>query len=94
MRNAADAAGIAESIRAAAAEREHPTSDSRAVRLTLSVGHATHVDGEVFGRVDDLIEAARTALGAAKSAGRNRCMAFATQDAENDMANGNREEAA
>jgi diguanylate cyclase (GGDEF)-like protein len=75
---AAEAAAMAERIRQASATREYPIDEGQTMHISVSLGHATHLDTTALASASELLEAARYALQSAKREGRNRVMAFKT----------------
>jgi len=73
---AADADAMAERIRLACAAREYPVEEGQTMRISVSLGHATHGERTAFGSATALLEAARYALQSAKREGRNRATAY------------------
>lgn len=73
---AADAAAIAERARQAAVAREYVVEEGQTMHISISLGHATHMDPTGFASAGELLEAARYALLSAKREGRNRVMTF------------------
>ena len=63
---------VAERIRGAVEGAEVAAGDGAPLRVTLSVGHATHAPGTPFDAPAALVDAADACLYAAKRAGRNR----------------------
>ena len=61
-------------VKAIAAEKHDFVEDGLSV--TISIGFATHGEGESFNSIDEFVHAADTALYTAKMEGRNRSVEF------------------